>query len=124
MDINAFKQQLDSSTQDFEPLSPLNAGYVHFRFIGNFLGESIIWDAHLYTLAYYVYEVANLSQMGAATRQFIHVGDEGKTGRKIEVGLNLSSINEPTITKTMIMLRQYKRLTHGRHEYGETISIK
>ena len=123
MDIDAFKQQLDSTAQDFEPLSPLNAGYVHFRFIGDFLGESIIWDAHLYTLAYYVYEVANLSQTDASIRQFIHVGDEGKTGHKIEIGLNLSSIDEPAITKTMIMLRQYKRLTNGRHQYGETINI-
>jgi len=123
MDITTFKQKLALSDHDYESLTTLNSGYVRFRFIGEFMGKSIIWDAHLYTLAYYVYEVANLSHANASIRQFIHVRDESKMGRKIEIGLNLSLIDEPAIVKTMIMVRQYKRLTNGLHEYGETISV-
>lgn len=123
MDITAFKQQLALSSLDYEPVSTLDNRYVRFRFVGEFMGESIIWDAHLYTLAYYIHEIANLSQPESSTRQFIHVGDVGKMGRKIEIGLNLPLIGEPAIIKTMIMIRQYKRLSNGCHEYGETISV-
>jgi hypothetical protein len=45
-------------------------------------------------------------------------------GRKIEIGLNLPKIDETTILKTIIMVRQYKRLSHGRHDYGEKISVR
>lgn len=123
MEIASFKQKLANSNRDFESLSRLNGKYVHFRFVGDFMGESIIWDVHLYTLAYYVNEVAENSQPGTSIRQFIHVGDMDKAGRKIEIGLNLLHIDEPAIRKTMIMVRQYKRLAIGRHEYGETISV-
>jgi len=123
MNITAFKQKLTDSGLNYELLNTSGNGYLRFRFIGEFLGEPIIWDAHLYTLAYYVYEVANLSQPKSSVRQFIHVGDVDKMGRKIEIGLSLSLIDEPVIIKTMIMVRQYKRLTNGRHEYGETISV-
>lgn len=124
VDIDSFKQKLANSDHDFECLTPLNGGYVQFRFVDEFMGESIIWDAHLYTLAYYLYEVVNLSQSDASVHPFIHVGDMDKTMRKIEVCLNLPFIEAPAIVKTMVMIRQYKRLVIGRHEYGEKISIK
>ncbi len=122
MDIDSFKQKLANSSHDFECLTPLDGGYVRFRFSGEFMAESIIWDAHLYTLAYYLYEVAHLSQSDASIRPFVHVGDMDKTMRKMEVGLNLPFIDEPAIVK--VMVRQYKRLVIGRHEYGEKISVK
>ena len=123
MDIDAFNQKIAATGHDFECLTPMNQAAVQFRFVGKFIDESVIWDAHLYTLAYYVYEVAKLSQKGTSIRQFIHVGDVDNMGRKIEIGLNLSLIDRPAIIKTMIMVRQYKRLTNGRHEYGKTISV-
>lgn len=96
--------------------------YAHFRFTGNFAQKSLIWDAHLYTLAYYFNQVVESSQPHRV-RQFIHVGELTPAGRRIEIGLNLSVIDEPTIVKTMIMVRQYKRLASGRYEYGETVNV-
>jgi hypothetical protein len=40
----------------------------------------------------------------------------------LTVGLNLTAIDEPTIKKTLIMIRNFKRLKLGRHEWGETPS--
>ena len=123
MDIDAFNQKIAATGHDFECLTPMNQAAVRFRFVGKFMDESVIWDAHLYTLAYYVYEVAKLSQKDTSIRQFIHVGDLEEMGRRIEIGLNLPIIDEAAIMKTIIMIRQYKRLASGRHEYGETISV-
>lgn len=123
MDITTFNQKIADSDHDFECLTPLNADYVQFRFVGNFDGAPTIWDAHLYTLAYYVYEVEKQSQSDTSISQFIHVGDADKTGRRIEVGLDLPTIDKAAILKTIIMIRQYKRLAYGRHEYGETKSV-
>jgi hypothetical protein len=124
VNIAEFTQKLTSTNDDYERLSPPGGGMVHFRFIGNFEGEITIWDAHLYTLAYYVNKVAKYSQRDVSIRQFIDVDDMGEMGRKIEIGLNLPNIDETAILKTMIMIRQYKRLHRGRHEYGEKISVK
>ena len=123
MEITAFKQKIADTDHDFECLTPLGGGHARFRFIGNFAGEPVIWDAHLYTLAYYVYEVEKKAQVGGSARQFIQVADEGKMGRRLEVGLNLPMIDDSAILKTIIMIRQYKRLAYGRHEYGETINV-
>ena len=111
------------TTADPENITRLDDGYVRFRFRGSLEGKEVVWDAHLYTLAYYVKEVVRPSRPGSSVRQFIHVGDVGKTGRKIEIGLNLPGVDEAAIHKTIIMIRQYKRLSYGRHEYGETISV-
>jgi len=91
----------------------------HFRFCGKFAGQKITWDAELGTLAWHA------SQTGQKKlQQFIEVGEVNDQGRKIIIALNLPCIDEPAILKTIIMIRQYKRLNPGRHEYGETISFE
>ena len=112
------------TVSDPENLTRLDDGYVRFRFRGNFEGKEIVWDAHLYTLAYYVYKVAKFSRPAPPIQQFIHVGGMGKKGRRIEIGLNLPEIDNGAVMKTMIMIRQYKRLVAGRHDYGETVQIE
>ncbi|MGD8783460.1 MAG: hypothetical protein PVF28_08425 [Thioalkalispiraceae bacterium] len=123
MDIEGFRQKITAGQHDYECLAPAGGGMAHFRFIGQFEGKPVIWDAYLYTLAYYVDEIAKLSQADRVIRQFIQVGDQNEMGRKIEVGLNLTGIDEASILKTIIMIRQYKKLSHGRHEYGEKVSV-
>jgi hypothetical protein len=124
VDLEGFTQKLTDLGREYECQEPTVNGHAHFRFIGKFEGKPTIWDAHLYTLAYYVDEVAELSQAGTQIRQFIQVGETSEMGRKIEIGLNLPKIDESTILKTIIMVRQYKRLSHGRHDYGKKISVR
>ena len=116
MDAADFAQQLAKRSQKFELLSPLGETICHLRFTGPFLGAQIIWDAYLQTLSYYV---SKRSLQDRSARQFIEVGDSGEFGRLIHIGLNLPIIDEPVILKSLIMVRQYKRLVPGRHEFGE-----
>jgi len=110
-----FEQQLASQGQAYQLVTPLDQAHCHFRFSGSFLGERIIWDAYLQTLAYYVRNHA-LGNQGV--RQYIDVGETGEFGRLIHIGLNLPVIDHASILKTLVMVRQYKRLAPGRHDFG------
>jgi hypothetical protein len=116
MDPAEFEQQLASHQRKFEVTTPLGEAACHLRFTGPFQGEKIIWDAYLQTLSYYV---SKHSLQDQPVRQFIEVGDAGEHGRLIQIALNLPSIDEPVVLKSLIMIRQYKRLAPGRHEFGE-----
>ena len=116
MDPTIFDQQLLNQQKNFELVTALGQEFCHIRFSGPFQGEPIIWDAYLQTLSYYV---SKHSLQDQPTRQFIEVGDSGEAGRLIHLGLNLPKIDEPVILKSLIMVRQYKRLSPGRHEFGE-----
>jgi hypothetical protein len=37
----------------------------------------------------------------------------------LRVGLDLQRIDRPAIEKMIIMIRNYRNLRYGRHEYGE-----
>jgi hypothetical protein len=120
MEPAKFVQQLASRNQYYELLSKLPAQTCHFRFSGPFQGSEIVWDAYLQTLSYYVNKHAGDLQ---SSRQFIEVGDSAESGRLIQIGLNLPVIDETVILKTLIMIRQYKRLAPGRHEFGECVNF-
>lgn len=91
----------------------------HFRFSGIFEGQPVVWDAELVTLSYYCDCCLRNGSTKRKMRQFIDVGDMNETGRYIHIGLNIASIDEPAILKTIIMIRQYKHLSYGRHEFGK-----
>lgn len=90
---------------------------VRFAFSGSFQGRELTWDATLLTLARYHAEQpdAALSVMRAA---FLEIGDETALGRAIRVALDIPVIDEAVILRTIIMVRNYKRLHPGRHEFG------
>ena len=124
--INVTPEQFESvclsEGKTFQQLDTCEDQYAHFRFTGIFAQKSLIWDAHLYTLAYYFNRVVESSQPHRV-KQFIEVGEHTCNGRRIDIGLHLPVIDEPAIIKTMIMIRQYKRLASGRYEYGEIVSV-
>ena len=120
MDPADFEQQLVRDRQDYQLLSPLGANVCQLRFTGPFLGQHTIWDATVQTLAYYV---SRRTPQDRHARQFIAVGEAGVHGRHIEIGLNVPVIDAPVIRKTLIMVRQYKRLAVGRHEFGERLNF-
>ena len=76
------------------------------RFTGPFEGQQVTWDATLIALP------------PGQQRNFIEIGPAMEHGTLLTVGLNVGNIDLPTIRKTMMMVRQYKRLQYGRHEYG------
>lgn len=88
-----------------EPLAPERA---RFRFTGPFEGHEVTWDTTLLTLA----------AAPAARRAFIDIGDETGNGRALTIALDIPAVDEPAILRTIVMIRQYKRLRAGRHEFG------
>ena len=102
--------------RDYRLIGTPHDDHVHIRFTGPFRGRQVTWDARIVTLAH-----AARSRPASSTaelRQFIEVGRDNGGTRQLRIGLNVDRIDEPAILKTIIMIRQYKRLQEGRHEYG------
>lgn len=90
---------------------PLGGTRLKLCFTGPFEGKTVTWDATFTALS------AN-EESPAPQRNFIEIGDKSEKGITLKVGLNVSCIDAPTVRKAMMMIRQYKRLARGRHEYG------
>lgn len=94
--------------EDFLCDGPLNGPTARVRFIGHFQQQDVVWDAELIALA----------ADGAQGAQFIDIGSPGPRGLAIRVGLRVTCIDRPTVLKTLVMVRNYKRLRPGRHDFG------
>jgi hypothetical protein len=91
---------------------------LRLRFEGPFEGRTITWDATFVALG----DPEIRAGPGTSVGNFIEIGADGANGVAIRVGLQVARIDAPTIRKTMIMLRRYKRLRRGRHDYGASPS--
>ena len=78
---------------------------VRLRFTGPFEGDDVVWDCELVAL-----------QTGVPC--YIEIGEPTARGVPLRVGLNLARIDRPAILKTTVMIRNYRRLRRGRHEFG------
>ena len=109
---------------DFTHVEAPHTDHVHVRFTGPFQGRQIVWDARIATLEYVSRELQSSRRSGdrPGLRQFIEVGSTADGTRMLRIGLNVERIDEPVILKAIIMIRQYKRLREGCHEYGRTWS--
>jgi hypothetical protein len=83
-----------------------------------FQHREIIWDTTLFTLTHYHADQPQSAEPVARTA-FLEIGDDTAYGRAIRVALDIPCIDEPAILRTIIMIRNYKRLRPGRHEFGE-----
>lgn len=119
----SFDRFQDASTaagKPFEVLGLLGGPRARVRFLGRFNGEQTLWDARIMTLEAVLREALDSGQaMPIAPHQFIDIGNEGSEGRAITIGLHVPIIDEPTIWKTITMVRNYKRLRLGRIEWGK-----
>lgn len=106
----------------YAALSPLGGQTAHIQFRGPFQGEEILWDAHLITLQeIYRQGIAAgkyLQKDTISLSQFIEINEKDAAEVTLTVGLDVPLIDTPTVLKTIIMIHNYKRLRHGRHEYG------
>ncbi len=83
-------------------------GYRVVQFAGAFAGREVCWNAVI-------------RRIGADQRCYIEVGEETPDGIALEIGLTVARIDAPTVLKTITMIRQYRRLRGGRHEWGAAI---
>ena len=121
-DKERLRAQLTTAGKPYEILGVTAGNCVRARFFGSFQGQEILWNACILTLeGIYQQALADRLPLTTALRQFIEVGALGDDGRGITIGLNLRTIDEPTVEKTMTMVRNYKRLGDGRIEWGTMI---
>jgi hypothetical protein len=114
-DSAVFGRYLEASGGDYVLVGQAGSGRARVRFRGNFEGHSVVWDCHFLTLAA---EAADNPGVGSL-RNFIEIGEAGEHGVALRVGLALTCIDAPAIEKMIIMIRNYRNLRPGRHEYGE-----
>ena len=102
---------------DYLCASALPDTAVYVQFLGPFQKRIVAWDATLYTLTRYYQDhpAENISTLQlCASRPFIEITPSAAGSYSLKVGLNLPTIDAPVIKKTIIMIRNYKRLRLGR----------
>ncbi len=93
----------------------------YFSFTGHLQQTSVIWHVHLTTCRSYMR--TSVTQHDVC-RQFIDIGKGEQDGHyQAQICLNIPRIDNAAILKTMVMMRQYKKLAPGRHEYGEAVQL-
>jgi len=101
----------------FTLLAAPEPGQASFTFTGNFRNQEIVWHATLQTLTHY-HAGQPASAHPVERSAFLEIGEASAGGRAIRVALDIPRIDEAAILRTIIMIRQYKRLKPGRHEFG------
>ena len=87
----------------------------HLQFEGPFQGQTVTWDTHFFTLQGYQSQHKNAIE---AKKQFIEIEPIDENSLKLTIALKIPEVNHQNIQKMMIMIKQYKNLALGRHEYG------
>jgi hypothetical protein len=114
--IEEFRSALAESGTEYILVGRPDGKSAHIRFLGVFNQLPVIWDATVRALAYGHADSGYVNVV--PQRQYIEIAAEGFPLRRITVGLNVAVIDPPTLQKTIIMVRKYKRLHSGRHEFG------
>jgi len=96
------------------------------QFTGPFHGALIIWYARIQTLEH---TAASFFQQYPDKREihlrpYIQIGNTNSYGRHLTVALPVPRIDATTIQKTLIMIRKYKLLREGKHEFGKSCAFR
>ncbi len=93
-------------------------------FDGHFGGKPVHWRAEVQTLARAYREAVAEGRLPPGTvltlQQFIDIPEAPVDGGPIpiRIALDLPQIDHAALLKTVVMVRQYKRLRRGRHDFG------
>ena len=90
--------------------------HARFQFEGRFQQRDVIWHCDLYTLQHYA-RTFYTDRRPQTCQQRLLISTHGER-HAITVALNLPKINLAAVYKTIIMVRNYKRLHEGEHCYG------
>lgn len=105
----------DKNRMSYTVIKEYNKQHSHIVFDGTFQGKPVTWDTHFFTLNGYNQE-NNIQDTNL--KQFIDIKSTNSNTLELTIALNIDKINQPNIQKMMIMIKQYKNLSFGRHEYG------
>ncbi len=116
-----FKAFLQQSGQDYLLLAHSD-DRAELRFTGPFEGREVVWHCEFVTLYRELKRLAaDDPSRPCRLRNFIEIGAPVTQGFPVRVGLAVPRIDLPAIAKMVRMLRQYRNLRRGRHEYGEPV---
>ena len=114
-----FGEYLRRTGQAFVLLGELQDQRARVRFSGRFEAAEVVWDCEFVTLRSEWQRQTRRSREGIdRLRSFIDIGAPAEGGVPVRVGLAVARIDRPAILKMMVMMRNYKRLRRGRHEFG------
>jgi hypothetical protein len=119
--VDAIRMQLQKLDSDFICCTSLPCLSASVLFLGPFQGQTVLWQMNLATLAHFRLSASNNSSPLSPElifRPFIEIQGGDRGVMQLAVGLELEAIDEPVIKKTIIMMRNYKRLALGRIEFG------
>ena len=97
---------------------------VEVQFSGKLQREEVLWNARIQTLASYHQEFltgASMQEREKHLYSFFEVAEPQKQVARLHVVLAVPMTDEPTIKKTMVMIRCYKRLQPGKHFFGKNL---
>jgi len=113
---------------DYHLLQPIQAQLARFRFDATFQNKPVHWQAELLTLEYYyqrgVESGLYAKEAVVSLQQFIEIAPQESDPRPIRIVLALPQITRASLLKTIIMIRNYKRLHTGRHSYGDYFEFR
>jgi hypothetical protein len=114
-----FSEYLRQTGQAFVLLGELQDHRARVRFSGRFEAAEVVWDCEFVTLQSEWQRQAGRSRDEVdRLSSFIDIGAPAEWGVPVRVGLDVARIDRPAILKMMVMMRNYKRLRRGRHEFG------
>ena len=118
-EVSVFSHYLSETGREFLLLSEPGGQAAHVRFTGSFEGREVVWDCRFVTLAGgFSHRMEHTAPRSEQSQPgFIDIGQPGNGGVPLRVCLNLPCIDIPAIRKMIIMIRNYKRLRRGRHEF-------
>ena len=121
--VASLKHELAKRGGNYIGLSAVPALKVHIQFLGKLEDEEVLWDATVQTLASYLADnpPAKSTKKIPQVRSFMQVEESREGVSQLTVILAVPLIDEPTLQKTMIMIRCYKRLKVGYHEFGKNL---
>lgn len=119
-ELEHLRTALRAAQADYALLSPLPGTLAHARFIGPFAGRDVLWDMQLMTLARYAQMYGRPTAEGL--RGLMHIAPGSEHAYRLEVALNVPLIDEPSLRKTIVMMRNYKQLRLGLRTWPEPMA--
>jgi len=110
---------------EYELVKRISDDCVYIRFTGPFNDAQVVWNAKIQTLQAKFRHHKNDVEAGidqTSFKQSIDISEKDNS-YNIDIALNLKEIDEAAIKRTIIMIRKYKRLHPGHHEYGEAMTF-
>lgn len=111
--IDELRNILSVQNKTYLIVGELPSNKVYLQFEGRLNGNAVVWNACICTINHY----AQRYVVDTDPKQFIDIKIEDEIFW-LKIALNIKQIDKAAIERTIIMIRKYKRLQIGRHEYG------